>query len=183
MKLADGTKGYIQAVIDNFSRYVLAWHVSPDYGGMRTKELIEKAIARSLELGVDIVPNIIVDGGKESHNSMVGSLIDSGVIVVTEAVEFSNSMIEMLFHRLKNRHLYNVPLTDIVEFKKQTDFYLYESNDIMPHSAHQGGTPQEAFTGKWGLDNISQIKAQSAKAREERFEINISLSCKSCEIT
>ena len=183
MKQADGTKGYIQAVIDNFSRYVLAWHVSPDYGGMRTKALIEKAIARSLELGVDIIPEIIVGGGRENHNSMVGSLVNSGLIIVTEAVEFSNSMIEMLFHRLKNRHLYNVLLTDIVVFEKQTDFYLHESNNIMPHSAHQGGTPLEAFTGKWGLTNINQIIARSAKAGEERFETNISLRCKSCEIT
>jgi len=37
LRLQDGSRAFVQAVIDNFSRYVLAWKVSPDYGGLRTR--------------------------------------------------------------------------------------------------------------------------------------------------
>ena len=46
LRLQDGSRAFVQAVIDNFSRYVLAWKVSQDYGGVRTKELLERAIAK-----------------------------------------------------------------------------------------------------------------------------------------
>ena len=50
LRRQDGTRAFVQAVIDNFSRYVLAWKVSRDYGGLRTKELILKAIAKAHSL-------------------------------------------------------------------------------------------------------------------------------------
>ena len=52
IKAQDGTKAYVQAVIDNFSRYVLAWKATSDYGGARTKDLLLKALKKSKELGL-----------------------------------------------------------------------------------------------------------------------------------
>ncbi len=42
LRLQDGSRAFVQAVIDNFSRYVLVWKVSPDYGGLRTKGPLER---------------------------------------------------------------------------------------------------------------------------------------------
>jgi hypothetical protein len=100
-------------VIDNFSRYVLAWKVSPDYGGLRTRELLERAIAT--QLGLDLIPNVFVDSGTENLNSHVDQLVDADLISRTVAQiddEASNSMVEMLFLRLKHRYLFTIPLTN-----------------------------------------------------------------------
>ena len=122
IKLTDGTRCYVQAIIDNFSRYVLAWKVAKDYGGLKTKELLISAINTSNELGIPTTPEVYVDNGSENINSHINSLIASNVIERTIAqteVDFSNSMIEMLFHRLKNRHLYNIPLQSIEKLDKR----------------------------------------------------------------
>jgi putative transposase len=180
IKLLDGTRAYIQAITDNYSRYVLAWKASLEYGGNMTKELIQTALNKSHELGVKTIPNVVVDGGKENHNSMVDALIKSGLIFMTEAIDFSNSMIEMVFHRLKNRHLYFVELTSLEVLIEQTDFYLNESNVIMPHSALGGGTPFEVFTAIWDGADIDQLKSNSQTAVAERIATNRALTCAIC---
>jgi transposase InsO family protein len=43
----DGRKAFIQAIIDNYSRYVLAWQVIPSYDGAKTGALLQKALQRS----------------------------------------------------------------------------------------------------------------------------------------
>ena len=80
LRLQDGTRAFVQAVIDNFSRYVLAWKVSRDYGGLRTKELILKAIAKAHSLGMIAVPDIWVDSGTENLNMHVDELVSSELI-------------------------------------------------------------------------------------------------------
>jgi len=100
LRLQDGTKAFVQCVIDNFSRYVLAWKVSPDYGGLHTKELLLAAIKKAGELGLNLIPEVFVDSGTENLNEHVDQLVSSDTIKRTIAqidVEFSNSMIEMLF--------------------------------------------------------------------------------------
>ena len=44
LRLGDGTGAFVPCIIDNYSRYALAWKVSKDYGGVRTKELLETAL-------------------------------------------------------------------------------------------------------------------------------------------
>ena len=116
MRLQDGTRGYIQAIIDNYSRYTLAWKVTSEYGGMHTKELIEQALNKAFELRMELTPNIFVDNGSENINQHVDDLITENKITRTTAgieIDFSNSMIESLFHRIKNRHLYFVALKNL----------------------------------------------------------------------
>ncbi|MBC7533693.1 MAG: DDE-type integrase/transposase/recombinase [Oligoflexus sp.] len=115
MRLQDRTRAFVQCVIDNFSRYVLAWKVSSDYGGVQTKALLIQALSKAKELGLTMTPNVLVDSGRENINSHVDSLISEHAITRTIAqidIEFSNSMIEMLFHRMKHRYLFTLPLTD-----------------------------------------------------------------------
>ena len=54
LRLQDGTKAFVQCIIDNYSRYVLAWKISRDYGGLRTKELILTAILKARDLGLNL---------------------------------------------------------------------------------------------------------------------------------
>ena len=43
----NGTKGYIQAIVDNYSRYVVAWQVLSSYDGSKTASLLEAALKRA----------------------------------------------------------------------------------------------------------------------------------------
>jgi putative transposase len=115
LRLGDGTKAFVQCIIDNYSRYVLAWKVSKDYGGARTKELIEQAFAKARSLGLHSKPNILVDSGSENINQEVGVLVESESISLTIAqidIEQINSMVEMLSHRMKHRYLYTILLSN-----------------------------------------------------------------------
>jgi hypothetical protein len=74
LRLKNGTKIYIRAIIDNFSRYVLAWQVSDDFGGIRTRDLITNAlqVSKSFFEGREtpkLFPKIIVDDGSFFNHS------------------------------------------------------------------------------------------------------------------
>jgi transposase InsO family protein len=97
LKLQDGTKAFVQCIIDNFSRYVLAWKVTSDYGGTRTKELLETAIIHARELGLELIPDVFVDSGVENINDELNQLVADNLIQRTIAqidIEIYNSMIE-----------------------------------------------------------------------------------------
>jgi hypothetical protein len=81
-------------------------------------------------------PNVLVDSGSENINEKVDFLVDSGSISMTIAqidIEQSNSMVEMLFHRMKHRYLFTILLSNFDSLVKGTDFYLTESNTCIPH--------------------------------------------------
>jgi len=83
-------------------------------GGVRTKELLESALAKAESLGLNIKPNVLVDSGSENVNEVViEGLVKSDLISMTIAqidIEESNSMVEMLFQRMKHLYLYTMVL-------------------------------------------------------------------------
>ena len=175
LRLGDGTKAFVPCIIDNYSRYVLAWKVSRDYGGARTKELIEKALAKARSMGLEVKPNVLVDSGCENINGKVDLLVDSEAISRTIAqidIEQSNSMVEMLFHRMKHRYLFTILLSSFDSLVKGTDFYLTESNTCIPHSALKGATPEEIITGSWTEEKKTELKEKIIAARKLRIETN-----------
>ena len=94
IRLVNGSRAYLHAVIDNFSRRILAWRVTERFDtGSTATVLLDAACARETAG----TPTVMVDGGVENCNGEVDALIDSGllrrVIAMTELV-FSNSMIE-----------------------------------------------------------------------------------------
>ena len=74
IRLLDGTRAYLQAVIDNFSRCILTWKVSVTFNPSATAELLIDA-SKGL---IDDKPTLLVAGGVENFNSAVGELIESG---------------------------------------------------------------------------------------------------------
>ena len=180
LRLQDGTRAFVQAVIDNFSRYVLAWQVSQDYGGLRTKELLLEAITKAQRLGMNVVPNVWVDSGTETLNTHVDELVASDLIRRTVAqidVEASNSMVEMLFLRFKHRHMFTIPLTSFEAVESGADYYFTQSNTHIPMAVLKGATPEEVVNGKWTDQVIAGIQALVVSARTTRIESNLSLRC------
>ena len=183
LRLQDGTRAFVQVVIDNFSRYTLAWKVSRDYGGLRSRELLLKAIAKAQILGMNAVPDVWVDSGTENLNTHVDDLVASELIRRTVAqidVEDSNSMVEMLFHRFKHRHMFTIQLTSFEAVENGAHYYFTQSNTYIPMAALNGATPEEVVNGKWTDQVIAGIQALVVSARTTRIESNLSLRCTPC---
>ncbi len=183
LRLQDGSRGFVQCIIDNYSRYFLAWKVSKDYGGIRTKELVQTALAKAKSLGLEVKPNVLVDSGSENINPDVNDLVDSELISRTIAqidIEQSNSMIETLFHRMKHRYLFTILLSNFESLVKGTDFYLNESNSCIPHSALKGATPEKIITGIWTEEKITQLKKKIAAAGQLRMDANKAVRSNPC---
>ncbi|RYZ85973.1 MAG: transposase, partial [Proteobacteria bacterium] len=63
IKLASGKTMYLQAVIDNFSRYIVAWKLSEKISSLKTVDLLKQA-RRNLQNRGDRIPcQIMTDGG------------------------------------------------------------------------------------------------------------------------
>ena len=95
IRLLDGTKAYLYAVIDNFSRRILSWRVRDRFDPGATVEILVEAGA-GLDLR-DGTPTLIADSGVENRNRGVDALIDSGLLTRVLAMVdicFSNSLIE-----------------------------------------------------------------------------------------
>ena len=93
IRLLNGSHVYLRAVIDNFSRRILAWKVSATFDPNTTAELLLSASSGL----VGEKPTLLADGGVENFNNAVDELVDSGLLrrllAMTE-ISFSNSLIE-----------------------------------------------------------------------------------------
>ena len=69
VNLSPGRKLYIQAVIDNFSRYVVAWRVSDTIGAAGTIELLAQAKKNAKDM-VEVT-TVLTDPGTENNNHAV----------------------------------------------------------------------------------------------------------------
>ncbi len=94
VRLVDGSKVWLHAVIDNFSRRILAWCIAERFE-------ISNAVAVSEEVIRNVVssdgqPQVMTDGGVENFNADVDKLIDRGLLSRVRAlvdVRCSNWMI------------------------------------------------------------------------------------------
>lgn len=185
-RLIDGTRCFIQSIIDNKSRFILAHSVTKIYGGVNTKDLLLKAIDRAKTLLKNVgIPNIFCDSGVENINSNIDGLINNNLIQRTIAgidIEFSNSMIEALFRSMKHNYLYLKDILGFESLKSHVNFYVTEHNEAIPHSALDSAIPIEIYLGKWNEQNIRNLNIQSQYKRRERLRINKSLNCGKCPI-
>ena len=181
MRLLDGARAYLYAVIDNFSRKILAWRVSERFDPANT-------LAVLLEAGRTAAPakpppTLLADGGVENRTAAVDELVDSGalrrVLAQTE-IAFSNSLIESWWRMLKHQWLYLNKLDTADSLRRLVGFYVDEHNMRLPHSAFQGQTPDEMYRGTG--DYVPQELASRRKAaRADRLSMNRSVSCGTCE--
>jgi len=101
IRLVGGAKVYVHAVIDNYSRRILAWQANTTYDTSTTAKLLIEA-AMGLK---GVVPKVYMDSGVENLNTQVDALVASGTIqriIAQVDVVFSNSMIESWWRMLKH---------------------------------------------------------------------------------
>ena len=179
IRLLDGSRAYLHAIIDNFSRRILAWKVAESFHPASTAQLLLHA-SSSLTSGK---PMVLVDGGVENYNEAVDQLVDTGLlqrVLAQTEISFSNSLIESWWRVLKHQWLYLNTLDTVRTVEKLVAFYVHEHNTRLPHSAFRGQTPDEMYfsTGNHVPD---ELKAACQAARQARAETNRKRTCRICE--
>jgi transposase InsO family protein len=178
--LLDGTRAYLHAVIDNFSRRILAWRVADTFAPGNTVAVLLEA-SRGAPRSAS-APVVLADAGVENVNAQVDALMESGalrrLLAFTE-LKFSNSMIEAWWRSLKHQWLFLHSLDSVATIRRLVAFYVHEYNTVLPHSAFRGQTPDEMYFGT-GDTVPADLTSRTAAARRSRVEANRSASCETC---
>jgi putative transposase len=180
IRLLDGTRAYVHAVIDNFSRRILAWRVADTFAPVNSVTVLldaSRAAAPS-----ETTPVVLADAGVENVNAQVDALIQTGVLrrlLAFTELKFSNSMIEAWWRSLKHQWLFLHSLDSIATVHRLVAFYVDEHNRVLPHSAFRGQTPDEMYYGT-GDAILGDLTSGAAVARRARVEANRSASCATC---
>jgi transposase InsO family protein len=180
IRLLDGTRAYLHAVIDNYSRRILSWKLEDRLGSGGTCRILRDAAVQ--------LPNgprhtiVVADSGSENVNRAVDDALsaeDLTRVLAQVEVTFSNSMIEAFWRSLKHSWLYLHSLDSFTALRRLIEFYVNEHNQVMPHAAFQGQTPNELF---FGIGDHVPKKLADARtaAREERMKENRSAACGAC---
>jgi len=178
IKLLDGTKAYLHAVIDNYSRRILAWTVAEKLNPMNTCYVLRQAAA--CLNGSDT--KVYMDSGVENLNKDVDKLLESGTlerIIAQIDVTFSNSLIESWWRSLKHQWLFINHLDNVATLRKLVEFYVAEHNQTMPHSAFDGQTPDEMYFRR-GEAVPDELAKRREEARRNRVEQNRNAACSAC---
>ena len=107
IRLLDGTRAYLHAVIDNFSRRILAWRVADTFAPGSSVVVPLEASRGAIRSAS--APLVLADAGVENVNAHVDELIATGVLrrlLAFTELKFSNSMIEAWWRSLKHQWLF-----------------------------------------------------------------------------
>ena len=181
IRLLDGSKAYLHAIIDNFSRRVMAWRVNDTFIPAVTAELLVEA-GREIE---DTKPQLLVDGGVENYNSAVDKLVDSGLlkrILAQTEIRYSNSLIESWWRVIKHQWLFLNTWDTAARVGKLVAFYVDQHNSHLPHSAFKGQTPDEMYFGT-GDDIPKTLEEAKLQARELRLKSSRERNCQVCSLS
>jgi len=139
IRLLDGTRAYLHAVIDNFSRRILAWRVADTFAAVNSVAVLLDASRGATSS--DTTPVVLTDAGVENVNAQVDALISTGVLrrllALTE-LKFSNSMIEAWWRSLKHQWLFLHSLDSVTTVRRLVTFYVDEHNRVLPHFGVSG---------------------------------------------
>jgi putative transposase len=180
IRLLDGTHAYLHAVIDNFSRRILAWRIAETFAPGNSVAVLRDA-TRGATRSVDM-PVVVADAGVENVNAQVDALIEADVLrrlLAFTELKFSNSMIEAWWRSLKHQWLFLHSLDSVATIRRLVAFYVHEHNHVLPHSAFRGQTPDEMYFGT-GAAVPAELAARATAARRSRMKVNRSASCTAC---
>ena len=180
IRLLDGTRAYLHAVIDNFSRRILAWRVADTFAPVNSVAVLVDAGRGATPSAT--TPVVLADAGVENVNAQVDDLITTGVlrrVLAFTELKFSNSMIEAWWRSLKHQWLFLHSLDSVTTVRRFVEFYVHEHNRVLPHSAFRGQTPDEMYFGR-GDTVPADLTARAAAARRARAEANRSAACGMC---
>jgi transposase InsO family protein len=180
IRLLDGTRAYLHAVIDNYSRRILSWTLEARLGSGGTCRILREAGAQLGRYSRETT--VVADSGSENVNGYVDDLLEGEELTRVLAqveVTFSNSMIEAFWRSLKHAWLYLHVLDNFTALHRLIEFYVTAHNEVMPHSAFEGPTPDEMYFGT-GDAVAAELATARKTAREERMKANRAAGCGVC---
>jgi putative transposase len=180
VRLLDGTRAYLHAAIDNYSRRILSWSLEDRLGSGGTCRLLREAAVQLR--GRSQATAVVTDAGCENVNADVDDLLEDEGLRRTLAqvdVTFSNSMIEAFWRSLKHSWLYLHSLESIEPLRRLVSFYVRQHNEVMPHAAFEGQTPDEMYLGRGDAVAV-KLAVTRIKARDQRIEANRVAHCGVC---
>jgi hypothetical protein len=125
---------------------------------------------------------VVTDAGSENVNRDVdGELSGASLEPVLAQIDvtYSNSMIEAFWCSLKHSWLYLHGLESESELRRLIAFYVQAHNEVMPHSAFNGQTPDEVYFGT-GRAIAAELAAGRVRARDARMVRNRADRCSVC---
>jgi putative transposase len=179
LKLLDGTRGYLHAVIDNYSRKILAWTVAARLEPTATCQL---PLAAGRHLVFAGRPLLYADSGVENVNGAVDATLSSACldrVLAQVEIAFSNSMIEAFWRSLKHQWLYLNSLDSLTRLRTLVEFYVEQHNTQMPHAAFYGQTPDQMYFGT-AANLFAELAAAREQATAARLVANRVMSCDRC---
>jgi transposase InsO family protein len=180
LRLLNGTKLYLHAAVDNFSRRVLAWRLAEKLDPSTTCQVLTEA-AKNLQ-GNGSPVSVLTDSGVENVNHTVDEFLSGSilrrVLAQVEIVE-SNSLVEAWWRGLRHQWLYLNTLDTVAALRRVVGFYVQQYNEVMPHSALLGRTPDEVYFGK-ANDIPTKLAVARNAARATRLATNRAVMCGTC---
>jgi transposase InsO family protein len=180
IRLLDGTRAYLHAVIDNYSRRILSWTLEDRLGSGGTCLILREAAVQLIQRSGETT--VVADSGSENVNGEVDDVLrDEELTRVLAQVEvtFSNSLIEAFWRSLKHSWIYLHTLGNFTGLGRLIEFYVTAHNEVMPHSAFDGQTPDEMYFGA-GRAVPAELATARESAREERMKANRLAGCGVC---
>jgi putative transposase len=119
IRLLDGSRAYLHAVIDNFSRRILAWRVAETFTPANSVAVLVEASRTATPS--EMTPLVLADAGVENVNAQVDELITTGVlrrVLAFTELQFSNSMIEAWWRSLKHQWLFLHALDSVTTVRR-----------------------------------------------------------------
>jgi putative transposase len=175
---------YFQAIIDNFSRYILAWSLNKEISAEHTVGLIKKANKTAIDLlSPKYSATLVSDGGSENTANIVAECIASvnmKRLIARQDIQFSNSMIEALFKSFKSNYFHYQKVRSEKDILRKIEFYVEQSNKVIPRQFLKGATPFETYTKAWGDQEVDLLKMKRLQAREKRMAQNLAPTCSVC---
>ena len=175
IRLLDGTRTYLHAIVDNFSRRILAWSLQPKLRAKTTRNLLRDAL-QAVSPRCPAV-EVMTDGGSE--NVCIGELPDIKHIIAQIDVTESNSMVEALWHQLRNRWIYLHTVDTFSRLEQLIAKYFGDHNTLIPRAELGGRTPDEAFFGR-EEDLRIRLRERHTSAQATRIAKNQQRRCEAC---
>ena len=144
VRLQDGF-GYLAAVIDWFSRFVVSWAVSNTVDAWLSREVLDAALANHGQ------PEIFnTDQGSQFTSQMFLAPLKARQIRISmdgRGRALDNAFIERLWRTVKYEYIYLHEHASLAALRQGLSRFFYEYNFLRPHQALAYRTPAEVFYG------------------------------------
>ncbi len=184
----DGTKHFIYFLIDNFSRKILAYKLDFDISWTNVKACIEDALTLVLNSNFIFENNtniqLITDGGPENKSIGLQKFITSSLpqikhLIALKDITFSNSMVEATHKNCKYYYAIPSQTENTMQLKNHLEFMFNDFNDIRPHAALKGFTPNEVYFNSQPNFDFVELRRTDAI---NRSKLNKANACNKCEL-